>query len=93
MLTATSTTGPSLLWRPGPRRTLANVSKRWQPYLQGEQTFLANYGDGLSDVPLPAMMAAFQRSNAIASLLLVQPTASFDLVTSNRRDGLQTSAN
>ena len=42
--------------------------------------FLANYGDGLSDVPLPAMLETFRQSNAIASLLLVQPTASFDIV-------------
>ena len=42
--------------------------------------FLANYGDGLSDVELPAMIDNFQRSKAVASLLLVQPTASFDIV-------------
>jgi glucose-1-phosphate cytidylyltransferase len=42
--------------------------------------FLANYGDGLSDAPLPTVVETFRQSNAIASLLLVQPTASFDLV-------------
>jgi glucose-1-phosphate cytidylyltransferase len=42
--------------------------------------FLANYGDGLSDLPLPAMLEAFRQSHAVASLLLVQPTASFDIV-------------
>jgi glucose-1-phosphate cytidylyltransferase len=51
-----------------------------EPYLQGEEMFLANYGDGLSDVPLPAMVETFQQSRAVASLLLVQPTASFDIV-------------
>ena len=45
--------------------------------------FLANYGDGLSDVPLPAMLDTFRESNAVASLLLVQPTASFDIVDSD----------
>src|SRR5262249_15660717 len=61
----------------------ANVGERLkaiEPHLQNEEMFLANYGDGLSDVPLPAMLDAFQRSRAIASLLLVQPTASFDIV-------------
>lgn len=61
----------------------ANVGERLKAverHLDGEDVFLANYGDGLSDVPLGAMMAAFEQSNAIASLLLVQPTASFDLV-------------
>ncbi len=61
----------------------ANIGERLkavEPYLQGEEMFLANYGDGLSDLPLPAMLDTFQQSNAIASLLLVQPTASFDIV-------------
>ena len=61
----------------------ANIGERLravESYLDGEDVFLANYGDGLSDVPFPSMMEAFQQSNAIASLLLVQPTASFDLV-------------
>src|SRR5580700_5185641 len=63
----------------------ANIGERLKAverYLDGEEVFLANYGDGLSDVPFEAMMTAFQQSNAIASLLLVQPTASFDLVRS-----------
>ena len=61
----------------------ANIGERLkavEPYLQSEDMFLANYSDGLSDVPLPAMLEAFRQSNAVASLLLVQPTASFDLV-------------
>ena len=44
--------------------------------------FLANYGDGLSDVPIPALVESFSKSTAIASMLLVQPTASFDIVNS-----------
>jgi glucose-1-phosphate cytidylyltransferase len=51
-----------------------------EPYLRGEEMFLANYGDGLSDVPLPTMVETFRSSKAVASLLLVQPTASFDIV-------------
>jgi glucose-1-phosphate cytidylyltransferase len=68
----------------------ANIGQRLQavePYLQGDETFLANYGDGLSDVPLPSMVETFRKSNAIVSLLLVQPTASFDLVDT-RPDGI-----
>ena len=42
--------------------------------------FLANYGDGLSDLNLPMMIDEFRKSNAVGSLLLVQPTASFDIV-------------
>lgn len=61
----------------------ANIGQRLkaiEPYVRGEEVFLANYGDGLSDVPLPTMLDTFRKSNAIASLLLVQPTSSFDIV-------------
>ena len=63
--------------------TNSNIGERLkavEPFLKGEEVFLANYGDGLSDVPLPAMVETFRQSNAVASLLLVQPTASFDIV-------------
>jgi glucose-1-phosphate cytidylyltransferase len=61
----------------------ANLGQRLQAvesYLTGEEIFLLNYSDGLSDVPLPLLVDAVERSKAIASLLLVQPTASFDIV-------------
>lgn len=61
----------------------SNIGERLkavEPYLKDEEIFLANYGDGLSDVSLPPMLQAFRTSNAVASLLLVQPTASFDIV-------------
>jgi len=64
----------------------ANIGERLkavEPYLQGEEMFLANYGDGLCDLPLPAMLERFQKSSAIGSLLLVQPTASFDIVNTS----------
>jgi len=61
----------------------ANIGERLrrvEPHLEGEEMFLANYGDGLSDLELPVMIDEFRRSNAVGSLLLVQPTASFDIV-------------
>jgi glucose-1-phosphate cytidylyltransferase len=64
----------------GANATIGERLKAVEPYLQGEEMFLANYGDGLSDLDLPSMIAAFSRSSAVASLLLVQPTASFDIV-------------
>ncbi len=54
--------------------------KAIEPHLQGEEMFLANYGDGLSDIPLPDMVETFEKSHSVAALLLVQPTASFDIV-------------
>jgi glucose-1-phosphate cytidylyltransferase len=64
----------------GSTATIGERLKAVEPYLRGEDIFLANYGDGLSDLELPDMIEPFQRSNAIGSLLLVQPTASFDIV-------------
>src|SRR5678816_2305310 len=61
----------------------SNVGQRLkavEPHLAGEEMFLANYGDGLSDVPLPAMIDTFSKSDAVASLLLVQPTGSSHVV-------------
>jgi glucose-1-phosphate cytidylyltransferase len=64
----------------GANSNIGERLKAVEPYLEGEDIFLANYGDGLSDVALPKMVDAFTQSSAIASLLLVQPTASFDIV-------------
>jgi len=61
----------------------ANIGERLkavETHLQGEDMFLANYGDGLSDLPLSTMIDEFRGSKAVASLALVQPTASFDIV-------------
>jgi glucose-1-phosphate cytidylyltransferase len=68
----------------GVNATIGERLKAVEPYLKGENMFLANYSDGLSDVPLPALIENFEQSRAIASLLLVQPTASFDIVKTGR---------
>jgi glucose-1-phosphate cytidylyltransferase len=63
--------------------------KAVEPYLEREDVFLANYGDGLSDLQLPEMVETFRSSGAIASLLLVQPTASFDIVSTSPEGKVQ----
>ncbi len=67
----------------GANTTIGGRLKAVERHLDGEEIFLANYADGLSDLPLPVMLESFQRSNTVASLLLVQPTASFDIVNTN----------
>jgi glucose-1-phosphate cytidylyltransferase len=67
----------------GPSATIGERLKAVERHLDGEDIFLANYSDGLSDLPLPVMLETFERSNAVASLLLVQPTASFDIVNTS----------
>ena len=61
----------------------SNIGERLkavEPHLRNEEMFLANYGDGLSDTHLPAMIDELRQSDAVGSLLLVQSTASFDIV-------------
>jgi glucose-1-phosphate cytidylyltransferase len=61
----------------------ANVGMRLkavQPLLEGEEMFLANYADGVSDLPLPAMIDYFSARDAAACFAAVTPTQSFHLV-------------
>lgn len=64
----------------GANSNIGERLKAVEPYLNGEDVFLANYGDGLSDLPLPTMLQTFCQSKAVAAMLLVQPTATFDIV-------------
>ncbi|HEU0200991.1 MAG TPA: sugar phosphate nucleotidyltransferase [Burkholderiaceae bacterium] len=48
--------------------------------LEGEKMFLANYSDGLSDLPLDDYVAEVERRKPIASLLAVRPSQSFHAV-------------
>jgi len=62
--------------------------KAVQPYLEGEELFLANYSDGVSDLPLPTVIDFMkQRTNAVACFAGVAPYASYHLV-SVEADGL-----
>jgi glucose-1-phosphate cytidylyltransferase len=62
----------------------ANIGMRLkavQSYLAGEEMFLANYSDGLSDLPLPdAIQFLRSQPEAVACFTGVAPTSSFHLV-------------
>jgi glucose-1-phosphate cytidylyltransferase len=61
----------------------SNIGQRLkavQPYLEGETTFLANYADGLTDLPLPAQLAHFQTNDALASFVCVRPPLTYHMV-------------
>jgi glucose-1-phosphate cytidylyltransferase len=49
-------------------------------HVAGEDMFLANYADGLSDANLDHMIEAFRRSNKVACFLAVRPTMSMHLI-------------
>lgn len=59
-------------------------------HLQDEDVFMANYTDGLSDLPLNDMLEFFLRSGKIACFLAVNPTASFH-IAATEADGTVTS--
>lgn len=62
----------------------SNIGQRLkavEKYLEGEEEFLANYSDGLTDLPLPVQLAHFRQHNKIASFICVRPNLSYHLVS------------
>lgn len=62
----------------------SNIGQRLkavEPYLEGEEVFLANYSDGLTDLPLNKQLDDFYQNNKIASMLCVKPSQSFDVLS------------
>ena len=60
----------------GLQSTIADRLRLVEPYLQGEDVFLANYSDGLTDFHLPEMIEKFSHRDDYASFLAVQPRSS-----------------
>lgn len=56
--------------------------KAVERHLEGEEMFMANYADGLTDLSLPDMIDTFERSSATACFLSVCPPQSFHVVSS-----------
>ncbi|OLT48645.1 glucose-1-phosphate cytidylyltransferase [Gordonia sp. CNJ-863] len=54
--------------------------RRVRPYLEGEEYFLANYADVLSNAPMNHIIDEVRRAGAAASMLLVPPQSSFHCV-------------
>ena len=64
--------------------TSSNIGQRLlavQHYLRGEETFLVNYADGLTDLHLPELIDFHHRREALGSFLCVRPCQSFHSVT------------
>lgn len=62
----------------------SNIGQRLkaaQKYLEGEDVFLANYSDGLTDLPLPEYIEHFRRAGKVASFLSVRPNLSYHVVS------------
>lgn len=65
---------------------VSNIGQRLkavQEHLRGEAMFLANYSDGLSDLPLSSMIKSFKRTGNIACFVGVKPRATFHLISAD----------
>ena len=72
----TSATGGSPSSTPACSRRSAERLKAVEPYLAGDEMFLATYGDGLTDAPLDDMIVdAFEQRGKTGQFLSVRPRA------------------
>jgi glucose-1-phosphate cytidylyltransferase len=67
----------------GLNSTIGERLKAVTPYLAEEDVFLATYGDGLTDAPLPAVIDAFSESRKTAQFLSVRPQFNAHLVSTD----------
>jgi len=68
----------------------SNIGERLRAvakYVEGEEEFLANYSDGLTDLPLPQQLEHFHRHERIASFLCVRPNLSYHIVSLEQGNG------
>ena len=62
----------------------ANIAQRLkavQSFLNGDDEFMANYCDGLTDLPLPNLIDYFHKKDKIATFLNVRPNLSFHFIS------------
>jgi glucose-1-phosphate cytidylyltransferase len=68
----------------------SNIGQRLkavEKYLEGEEEFLANYSDGLTDMPLPQQLQHFHEQDKVASFLCVRPNLSYHMVSLQQGNG------
>jgi glucose-1-phosphate cytidylyltransferase len=70
----------------GLNSNLGQRLKAVQKYLEDDEVFLANYTDGLTDLPLSDYLDHFFKQEKIASLLCVKPAQSFHVVHTDAED-------
>jgi glucose-1-phosphate cytidylyltransferase len=73
----------------GPATPIGERLRRVRPYLEGEEMFLANYSDCLTDMDLAAYIEHFRARKAVAGIVTVAPDSSFHYVAAS--NGLVTS--
>jgi glucose-1-phosphate cytidylyltransferase len=64
----------------------SNIGQRLmavKKHLAGEEMFLANYSDGLTDLHLPNQIEAFRKSGTVGTFLSVRPNLSYHFVSTD----------
>jgi glucose-1-phosphate cytidylyltransferase len=79
----TSKSGGSRSWTPGSNSTIGERLKAAAAHLGEDEVFLATYGDGLTDAPLPQLIDAFSVSGKTAQFLSVRPQFNAHLVSTD----------
>jgi glucose-1-phosphate cytidylyltransferase len=67
----------------------SNIGKRLkmvEKYLKDEEYFLANYSDGLTDLPLNTMIDEFVDSGKVGTFLCAPPSQTFHVVTLDKNN-------
>jgi len=64
----------------GANSNIGERLRRVRPYLEGEEMFMANYSDGVTDVKLDAYIDDFKRKDKIASFVAVRPPGSYHVI-------------
>ena len=72
--------------------TIGERLRRVRHLLEGEEIFLANYGDTLTDAPLDRIVERFQADTATAALLSVRPSYSYSFHLVETDEGGRASA-
>ncbi len=73
----------------GPNASIGQRLQAVREHLDGEELFLANYSDGLTDLPLDDYVDYARKQDKTACFVSVHPTATFHAVQ-NQPDGLVT---
>lgn len=73
----------------GQRASIGERLRAVRSHLAGEEAFLANYSDGLSDLDLDAFLDYFRRRNKIAAFLSVAAPHTFHIVKADAEDHVE----
>jgi len=76
----------------GLRSNIGERLKRVQEHLRGEEVFLANYSDGLTDLPFDEYLSFARKHDKVGCFVSVKPSTSFHVVES-KPNGIVTGIN